>query len=215
MANGTFVIENVGIADAGADAISGTGNTSVTITDSTITASAATGFRSSMARCRVSGLQPCRQYDHRYARRGDFACHLRQRQRQHRRQCHRHWKHVGGTLTAGSGSATGDGIDLTGNAATPGSIPTFSTTPSTDRGGIRDRRRRLRRATLQLPLTANYVYTDATSQGNASRSAPAQAPATLAPCASTRPTTRRRRRLGNAWRSRSPTRAAPSASRDT
>jgi hypothetical protein len=169
MANGTFVIENVGIADAGADAISGTGNTSVTITDSTITASAADGIQIvdgtgvvfqdfNLVGNTITGTHGAAislatsgsangNIDGNVIGTGSTS---------------------GGTLTAGSGSATGDGIDLTGNGSNAWlytdvfnnavyGIAAGSGIDADASGG----------ATLQLPLTANYVYTDATSQGNA------------------------------------------------
>jgi len=169
IANGTFVIENVTIADAGADAISATGNTSVTVTGSTLTASAADGIQV------VDGSGVVFQ---------DFNLVVNTITGTHGAAISLATagsangnidgnligvgNTSGGTLTAGSGSATGDGIDITGNGSNAWlyadvfnndvfGIAAGSGIDADASGGT----------TLQLPLTANYVDTDATSQGNA------------------------------------------------
>jgi hypothetical protein len=72
-----------------------------------------------------------------------------------------------GTQTPGSGSATGDGIDLEGDGAAAWLYAdVFNNDVYGIAAGSGIDADASAGATLQLPLTANYVDTDATSHGN-------------------------------------------------
>lgn len=168
MGDGAFVIQNVTITDAGVDGISAVGKTSLTVTGSTITGSGADGIyvddgngllfqNFNLLDNIITGAQGAAiSLSAEGSANGNIDGNV-----------------IGignttsGTVTAGSGSVLGDGIDLKvdGGAAwlyadvfnndIYGVAAGSGIDADASAGG-----------TLQLPLTANVVYTDATSPGN-------------------------------------------------
>lgn len=165
MGDGTFTIKNVDVSNAGGDGITATGYSNVTVTGSTIAGSGADGININdaadtvylgfdLANNTITGSKDAAiSLDSAGNANGTVEANT-----------------IGlgntdtGTTTAGSGSTSGDGIDVQadGNSAwlyadvTENSIYGVAAGDGIDAdasGG----------ATLQLPLTFNAVYTDATS----------------------------------------------------
>jgi hypothetical protein len=163
MGTGTFNIDDVTIAGAGADAINATGNANVTVQNSTITASTGDGIHLSdaiasssyedfdIADNLITGSQHAAiALSYAGNANGDLSGNT-----------------VGVSGTAASGSALGDGIDLTSNGSSARlvagvfgnnvyGIAEGSGIDALATGG----------ATLEMPLDRNTIRTDATSAGN-------------------------------------------------
>jgi hypothetical protein len=161
---GVFVIENVTITGATGDAISATGNTSLTVAGSTITGSGADGIS-------VDQASLSQQYvdfelaDNTITETHGAAIALSYAGNANG---HIHDNTIGATGTAGSGSATGDGIDVTADGGSTTTL--FADIYNNNVFGVAEGTGIDADAsdsgTLELPFTGNVVDTDSTSPGN-------------------------------------------------
>jgi hypothetical protein len=168
MGNGAFVIQDVTITDAGGNAISAQGDATLTVTDSQITGSHEDGIYvddtddSSFQDFDLSGDVITATKDAAISL--TFAGSANGNIDGNTIGV---GTTSGGTTTAGSGSVSGDGIDLTG--AGSGAFlyaDVFSNQIYGVAEGAGINAESTDGGTLQLPMTANFVFTDATSAGN-------------------------------------------------
>jgi hypothetical protein len=164
MGSGAFVIQDVTIDDAGGDAVNATGTATLTVTDSTITGSGADGIfvdQSDGSSQSFSGFELAGNTitgTHGAAISLSYAGNA---------DGHIQDNTIGVLNTAGSGSESGNGIEV---KADGGSAQLLADVDSNNVFGVADGSGIDADASdsgnLQLDLTDNFVDTDATSPGN-------------------------------------------------
>lgn len=164
MGAGAFVIQNVDITDAHDDGISAAGNASLTVTGSTITGSGADAIsvdQASVSQTFVSFELATNTITgtHGTAISLSYAGNA---------NGHIHGNTIGAPSTAGSGSASGDGIELEADGGS--STQLFADVYDNNVYGVAEGTGidadASNSGSLELPINGNVVETDSTSPGN-------------------------------------------------